>query len=310
MKGFEYIKIKQRSWANRKKNQLLGGIIPDIGEKNYFKKLEDNLFQPLSSEIISQFENGDGNEMSDSVSRLAKMKALHSSSAIVVNFFQYWNDKDVYPILYACNLCSKLPSGVEIMYENIGSKTPKIFSISRNPLANTIIFEKKFKISNDTKQFPFSPNLDIVIGNFQSKIYAIESKFTEPYRSKPKGISKKYLENSSFWEGLPELCKLANEICPNNNEYKYLDVAQLLKHIVGLKTNHSKSGFRLLYLWYDVIGQDGAKHRKEIEQFAELAKKDNINFSHITYQEVIIRLTEKFYGGNEMYCDYLAERYL
>ena len=79
---------------------------------------------------------------------------------------------------------------------------------------------------------------------------------------------------------------------------------------MGLKKKYGKSGFRLLYLWYAVIGQDGAEHRKEIEQFAEIVKKDNIKFSHITYQEVILKLSQEFYVGNEDYCDYLTERYV
>lgn len=310
MNGLEYIKSKQHSWANRKKIELLGATIPNKGEKNYLEKLADNLFQPLTRETLSQFNNGDGNEIADSKSRLAKMKALHSSSAIVVNLFQYWNDKDVYPIIFACKLCSKQPSGVDVMYENTGSNNPKIFSASRNPLANKIKFEGKFKISSDTKTFPFPPNIDIVIGSFQPIIYAIESKFSEPYSGKPKGISQKYLDNTLFWNGLPELYNLAKEISPDNNKFKYLDAAQLLKHILGLKTNHSKSGFRLLYLWYDVLGQDGVEHRNEIEQFAKVAKKDNIKFSHITYQEVIIKLSNNFYSENKNYCDYLTDRYL
>lgn len=77
-----------------------------------------------------------------------------------------------------------------------------------------------------------------------------------------------------------------------------------------MKTNRNKSGFRLLYLWYDVIGQDGAEHRKEIEQFVEIAKRDNVKFSHITYQEAIMKLTQEFYVGNEKYCYYLTDRYL
>ena len=310
MNGLEYIQSKQQNWAGRKGYNLIGGTIPNKGEKNYLEKLDDNLFQPLTTETLSQFENGDGNELTDSQSRLAKMKALHSSSAIVVNTFQYWHDKDVYPILVACKLCSKHPSGVDIMYENIGSNQEKIFSISRNPLANKIKFEEKFTISDDTKTFPFPPNIDIVIDNFSnSKIYAIESKFTEPYRGKPDGVRKAYIEND-FWNGLSNLYDLAKEISPNNNKYQYLDAAQLIKHILGLKNKHNKNGFRLLYLWYDVIGQDGDKHRKEIEHFEEIVSKDNIKFSHITYQEVIMKLTKEFYVGNEKYCNYLTERYV
>ena len=68
--------------------------------------------------------------------------------------------------------------------------------------------------------------------------------------------------------------------------------------------------FRLLYLWYDVLGKDGVEHRKEIEQFAEIAQRDNIKFSHITYQEVIMKLSKEFYEGNEDYLNYITDRYL
>lgn len=290
MNGLDFIKSKQQNWARRKGFKLVGGTIPDKGDKNNLQNLTDNLFEPLSKESLDCFNSGDGSETKDTKTRLAKMKALHSSSAIVVNFFQYWDNKDVYPILYACKLCPKNQLGV--------SETK-------------IKFEEKFEISADKSQFPFSPNIDIVIKDFQPIVYAIESKFTEPYGSrKHSGIKQKYIDNASFWDGLPNLYEQAKEICPDNNKYQNLDAAQLIKHILGLKQQHSKTGFHLLYMWYDVIGKDGFEHRKEIEQFAEIAKKDNIKFSHITYQEIIIKLSKEFYGGNENYIYYLTDRYL
>lgn len=294
MIGLEFIKSKQQSWACRKGYTLVGGTIPNRGEKNYQQNLNDNLFEQLSKESSDYFKSGDGNETKDSKTRLAKMKALHSSSAVVVNLFQYWQKKDVYPIMYACKFCSK-----------------SLSSINKISSENKIKFEEQFEISGDKSQFPFSPNIDVVIEDFQSTVYAIESKFTEPYNSrKQKEIKQKYIDNTSFWNGLSNLYELAKEICPNNNKFKYLDAAQLIKHTLGLKNRYNKKGFHLLYLWYDVIGTDGVEHRKEIEQFAEIAKKDGIKFSHITYQEVIVRLTKEFYSGNEKYCDYLTDRYL
>jgi len=293
MNELKYIQRKQVAWALRKGYEPVGSTFQNEGEKHYLENLEDNLFQKLTDETLKQLNSGDGGETKSGKHSRAKIHALHSSAAIVVNTFQYWHNKDIYPILYACKLCSKRPSG------------------SRNSSANEIKFEKKFEISKDKKKFPFSPNIDIVIYNFRSQIYAIESKFTEPYSSrKLKGISKTYIDNVSFWHGLSNLHDLAKKICPDNNEFKHLDAAQLIKHILGLKTNHNKNDFRLLYLWYDVIGQDGVKHRKEIETFAEIAKKDKIKFSHITYQEVIMKLTQEFYGENEDYCNYLTDRYL
>ena len=117
-----------------------------------------------------------------------------------------------------------------------------------------------------------------------------------------------YIYDLSLWNDLPTLYDLAKKISPDNNSYKYLNAAQLIKHILGL--NNQKNGYSLLYLWYDVNVESGAKHRNEIAEFAEIAKKDNIKFSHITYQEVISRLTQEFYAGNEDYCNYLTDRYL
>lgn len=292
MNGKKYIKAKQRIWGKSEGHKLTGGTKPKKGEKNYVDDIALNIFnQKLSSETLQDFKKGDGNETKDTNTRLAKMKALHSSAALPVNVFQYWQEKDVSPILYACKLINKRP-------------------FNPDALPNDVRFEQKFEISKDKKLFPKSPNLDVVIVN-DGKLFAIESKFTEPYKKKQKGLSERYTSNKSFWKGIPHLEELANTISPENDKFKYLDAAQLVKHILGLKnTPKRKSGFTLLYLWYDVIGKDGAAHREEIEQFATIAKSDGIKFRHITYQEVIINLSKEYYDGNEEYVDYLSDRYL
>ena len=292
MNGKKYIQSKQKNWAKRQGFQLVGGTKPNRGEKNYVQDLSLNIFNnKLSEETQNCFNEGDGGETKDTVTRLVKMKALHSSSALPVNVFQYWQEKDVSPILYACRLADN--KGFDSCH-----------------LPNAVRFEQKFEISDDKKTFPRKPNLDVVIER-KNSVYAIESKFTEPYNNKPKGLNERYLLEQSFWKGLTHMKELAKEISPNNNnKYNYLDAAQLIKHILGLKNQKGKSGFKLLYLWYDVLGEDGFEHRKEIEAFAKMAKKDKIHFRHITYQEVIINLSNNFYVGNEDYIDYLRDRYL
>lgn len=52
MNGVEFIKSKQRSWAKRKSFELVGGTIPNKGEKNYLNNLSDNLFEDLTQESI------------------------------------------------------------------------------------------------------------------------------------------------------------------------------------------------------------------------------------------------------------------
>lgn len=288
MNGLKYIQRKQVAWSKRKGLTPVGSTFHNEGEKNYLEILEDNLFQPLTNETKLQFENGDGNETKNTETLLAKMKALHSSSAIVVNLFQYWqNREDIYKIAYACGLCRK-----------------------DNKSAVKMIFEEKFQILPESES-KTKPNIDIVIHCCNEFVYAIESKFSEIYGSRShSGMSEKYFNNEANWQDIPAIKKLAEIIKPNDNKFRYLHAAQLIKHILGLKKKYSKKGFRLLYLWYDVIGQDGVEHRKEIEQFAEIVKEDKIKFSHLTYQEVILKLTQEFYVGNEEYCNYLTNRYL
>ncbi|GAA3781126.1 hypothetical protein GCM10022271_11750 [Corallibacter vietnamensis] len=291
MNGIKYIQSKQQNWAKRQGFQLVGGTKPNRGEKNYVQDLSLNIFNnKLSAETQKCFDEGDGGETKDTATRLAKMKALHSSSALPVNVFQYWQEKDVSPILSACKLINKRP-------------------FNSNIQPNAVTFEQKFEISEDKKTFPRKPNLDVVIEH-NNIVYAIESKFTEPYSKNIKGLSERYKTENSFWNGLTNLKKLASEISQNNSKFKYLDASQLIKHILGLKKQKGKTGFKLLYLWYDVVGMDGAEHRKEIEAFADIAKADRIHFRHITYQEVIINLSKNFYKGNEDYVDYLTDRYL
>lgn len=293
MRGLKYIQAKQQNWAKRNGFDLFGGTIPNEGEKNYLNSISKNIFnQQLSEETKNNFDDGDGNETIDSKTRLAKMKALHSSSALPVNVFQYWQEKDLSPILSACRLINSRP-------------------FNSDPLPNAVRFEQKFEISDNKKDFPKRPNLDVVI-EYDHLVYAIESKFTEPYNGKHKGLREVYksIQLDEHWKEIENLKVLAKEISPDDNKFKHLDAAQLLKHILGLKKQLGKNGFCLLYIWYDVIGMDGAEHRKEIEQFAEIAKKDSIKFRHITYQEVIINLSKDFYVGNEDYINYLTDRYL
>lgn len=290
MKGVKYIKSKQTQWAQRKNIKLIGSKI-EKGVPAYTSKLEENLFEPLLSEIKTEIEKGDGGELKVNATHAAKMCAVHSSSALGVNIFQYWKTTGkIDNIAHACGLCAK-----------------------ENKTQTDIHFERKFKIS---KEFPFGPNLDVVIENNekeQFKIFAIECKFSEAYSNRGhSGIDPKYFncDIKPLWEDIPKLHDLANSISPGDTEFKFLHPAQLIKHILGLKSEYGKKSFRLLYLWYDVLGEEGYIHRAEIEKFADYAKEDGIKFSSISYQELITFLANNYYNTNEKFIDYLTDRYL
>lgn len=253
MNGFEYILTKQISWADRNKVSLVGSEITK-GRLAYTEDLSKNLFEPLLPETRTEIEKGDGGELKGDSNYSAKMCAVHSSSAIGVNILQYWKNKKTSDLAYALGLCRK-----------------------ENKSACEIHFERKFKISD---KFQFDPNIDSVIFNNESekiKAFGIECKFSEAYssRSHP-GLKKRYLTVIlEQWKDIPNLFDFAKTISPDDKSFNHLHPAQLIKHILGLKKEYGKSGFRLLYLWYDVLGKEGHKHRAEIEEFKKIAKQDN-----------------------------------
>jgi len=288
MNAYEYILSKQIHWALNNDIKLIGSQ-GERGRLAYTQTMNDNLFEPLTDEIKKAIEKGDGGELIAKKGASPKIHAVHSSSALGVNIFQYWATVNQVPaISKACKLCSP-----------------------ENNYSEKIEFEVKHPIS---EKFQFSPNIDVVIKNsskHQFQVFAIECKFSEAYTNREHGgIKHKYIELKEIWEEIANLNKLACEICPKDKKYKYLHAAQLIKHVLGLKNRYGKTKFRLLYLWYDVLGEEGAAHRKEIRDFKKIAKADNISFSAISYQELIINLAKNHRDRDTEYIKYITERYL
>ena len=90
MNAEQEIRDTQQNWAT------LRGIPFD--SRGYVPEVEANLWQPLSSRARQGFEKGAGSELS------GHMRALHSSSALAVNFFDYWTDRDKTAILSALGI--------------------------------------------------------------------------------------------------------------------------------------------------------------------------------------------------------------
>lgn len=285
MKANEYIISKQIQWAYRNNIGLIGSK-GNRGRKVYTKKLDDNLFEPLMSAVLKNLEKADGGELSGNP---CKMQAVHSSSALGVNIFQYWKKINQVPaIATACGFC------------NAGDTSSR-----------DINFEAKYPIN---EKFLRSPNIDVVINNFPEsrfKVFAIECKFSEAYYSRThSGISTKYIELDKVWDDIQNLLKFARTISPDDNIFTHLHPAQLVKHILGLKEKFGKNKFRLLYLWYDTIGPESAKHHKEIEEFIRITKDDGIHFHAMSYQDLIIKLAKKYRDTHRNYIDYISGRYL
>lgn len=288
MKGYQYIQTKQIEWAHNRGIQLIGSK-GGRGRPSYVPDLNQNLFQPLLDEVHDAFMGGDGNELGSAGSP-GKMQAVHSSSALGVNVFQYWQAVSEVPVIAAaCGLCRR------------GSSAPQ-----------ELRFEDKYPINDN---FGVHPNIDVVIYSRQgAKIQrlAIECKFSEAYGGRRHGgIKQRYLaECGMLWDDIPKLRRLAESICPIDGRFQHLHAAQLIKHILGLKRAVGRDGFRLLYLWYDVLGEEGGRHQSEVEQFGAIARDDGVMFHSLTYQELICRMANQQRSGHEAYVRYLTERYL
>ena len=122
-------------------------------------------------------------------------------------------------------------------------------------------------------------------------------------------MKSKYLADENLWTDLESLGKLAREISPDDERYSYLHAAQLIKHILGLKASVGSKKFKLLYLWYDVFGKEGADHRAEVKDFNNFADSDGISFHAMTYQELIVILDRYFRDEHAEYIKYLTGRY-
>lgn len=278
-----YLFQRQVLWAQRKRIPLCGSA-GDRGRLAYTRALDDNLFEPLSPEAAAEYSSGDGDELGRNIGRPGKMQALHSSSALGCNLFHYCRRVDPGAILHACGLPTR---GVE-----------------------GLVCEGRLPIS---EQFRYAPNLDVLVTYVgDSAVAAIECKFCEPFSTRPKApLSEKYFEKAldGLWDGSPALRALAGRCCdPHAADFSHLDAPQLLKHVLGLRRRAGSHG-RLLYLYYDVPGREGATHLDEIARFTEATTHDGVRFSSMSYQSVLLRLASQR-SAHGAWVDYMAERYL
>ncbi len=270
---------QQKKWAT-------GCGVP-FDAKGYTQTVEENLFRPLTAGTQADFSSGRGNEMG-SVTQPGKMQALHSSSALVCNVFDYWR--------------SQLLLG-----QSLSALTTALG-------APDAIKQMRFEQTYPTGLGGTAPHLDVALLGDTTKPFLIESKFTEPYGpgNIAKAISKNSMPSPYFpdsvrlWEErhLPYCEALAKDISHNRIEFFRLDAPQLLKHTLGLAKKFQKD-FTLLYLWYDYPSSEAAEHRAEVETFM-LRLNGEIDFRVMTYQELFRGITITTGGG---YVAYLAERY-
>jgi len=150
MNGYQYILAKQTEWARNHGIALIGSKIERV-RSAYTSEVDHNLFQPLLPEVRNSFESGDGSELG-SPGLPGKMQAIHSSSALAVNLFQYWKTlSQVSVIAAACGLCR-----------------------SRSDVSLDVVFEEKYPIDEG---FRFHPNIDVAQGSGEVtiKVFSVKN---------------------------------------------------------------------------------------------------------------------------------------
>ena len=177
----------------------------EVDEDDYCLELKCNLFRPLHPETIQELMQGDGDELGAGQSR-GKLQALHSSSALACNIFDYWRSVEASALQLALGLNS--------------------------PIAR-MRFEQKFPTGARSRA-----SLDLTLHLADSTLHAVESKFLEPYdpTCDKTTIQPIYFTRARWTEvGLPEAQRLAEDLRDGKaNNVQHLNVAQLLKHMLGL----------------------------------------------------------------------------
>lgn len=264
----------QTDWARQ------AGLTPDT--RGYLSTVAANLREPMSPRAFAAFDKADGGELRDRGETPAKMRALHSSSALGVNVFSYWEDRpDLTPLLTAMGV-----SGA----------------------AGTLEFERKLP----TGAGGTPPNLDVVITTADGALVGIESKFTEWMTPKPGPVKNlaPYLDGAeSYWSRacMAAADRIARSVHQGTDVYHHLDVPQLLKHSLGLARASDGGKWVLRYIYFGASGPESVAHAEELTRFAERLSGD-VNFRAVSYQILVPTLASAS-DVDPMYLGYLQTRY-
>jgi hypothetical protein len=285
MKSGQYIQRKLQAWATRQGLRLQGSE-GERGEPNYTLSVEQNIFGGrMLDSVEAAFKAGAGGELNGDIPRMC---ALHSSSSLAVNLFQYWVERGDLATL------------------------SNVLGVPSRGIASAR-FEDRFPVCADPRASGFNepPHLDFALRYTDGCCIGIECKLFEPYgRLEDKVLRPAYLALTDAWRDIPACRALAEQLATSPAGYRRLGASQLLKHILGLKFSATIEKVKLVYLYYDAIGDEAAEHRQEVRQFQVAISADNVSFVPVSVQEIILRAVRQARGDHPAYVDYLAERYL
>jgi hypothetical protein len=223
--------------------------------ESYAASVEANLLDGVPfSDIRRAFEDGKGQELHGDAQHPPKMAAVYSSSALVVNTFAPWH---------------------------------------RNIDELVINGHGKFKTMSFEAQVPHglkgtSPHLDLRL-DADDRVLAIESKCLEYLTPKRAVFSTAYdtiLDHRAQSSWFRHIAVLRH----NDQQYRYLDAAQLIKHYLGLSHGEVSRSLTLLYLFWEPRNwQDFEacrQHRAEIQAFSEIVAGDRVRLEACSYGDL------------------------
>lgn len=180
-----------------------------------------------------------------------KMRAPHSSSALAVNVFEPWRAR---------------PGKLELA--GVGS-------------FETIVFEKKCP----TGLSGTPPHLDLV-AEAADDVVAVESKCLEYLTPKVPHFAPSYQTLADNYGTRSWFRHVEKKTASRS----HLDIAQLVKHWLGLCQAYSDRRVTLLYAYWEPQNwrqvAECRRHRSEIQEFADRVAGDAVRFAAISYREL------------------------
>lgn len=249
------------------------GLKTDESNGHYAVSSEENLLRIKNwNTIEAELNKGQGNELNPK-SGLPKFNAFHSSSALGVNNFSFFKEKlDQFEFL-----------GFKDFLE--------------------AVFEKKLPTGIST------PNLDFYVENANS-ILGFESKFIETLSAKlpnHEGNLTKYVNRFNELKNTPDDFINLIQSYIDITDKQYLDVAQLIKHSIGLlnKANDEDKDPILVYIyWVPTNWKEFELYRQHEIEIA--AFKNDIS-RHLTFISMSYLDFWSLYENNTTFSSHIKE---
>lgn len=245
-----------------------------LGPDGYLSDYLEALIEGVHPDaFVADLMAGAGNELE------GKFRAPHSSSALAVNAFGWFAGK------------------------------PGLASLAGHGGLELLGFEKKFPTGLTRAQ---PPNLDVVLQG-RSGLVAVESKCLEYLSPKEAKFSRRYrdeiVDERRDGPWFAEMIRLMEE---KRSSYRHLDVAQLIKHALGLSYRQERD-VTLVYVWWEPANADEfpvfAAHREEISQFAKRIGGGAPIFAAVSYPELWAQWASSPSEDLQRHCGNLVRRY-